>query len=156
MHRIKEILLGHIAEAAVVLLGIIGAIVAPILAKSLLPFVAESVTTLQWLKLVLALLALLFFAVLYIIVIYFKSKNPVVRLLKKYEFLEREGIYKKKNTDRFFCPSCLLNGVESPVKVMKQGWLCQKKDCALFVHNPDYTPPKQPRARGITNWATRI
>lgn len=141
MEKIKEMLLGHAVQATFVLLGVVGALVGPVLAELVLPFVAASVTTLQLLKLVLSLSALLVVAVIYIIAHHLKSRNPAERLLKKYTFLEREGIYKGEDHD--YCPSCLSKGVASPLKVSALGWRCLNKDCDVFISNPDYEEPKR-------------
>ncbi len=70
MKKIKHLLLSHVAETTVAPLALVGAFAASILAQPILPFIDASVNTLEWLKLVLALLALLFSALIYIIVIY--------------------------------------------------------------------------------------
>jgi hypothetical protein len=66
----------------------------------------------------------------------FSTKN----LQDKYDFIKELGIYKSKESGHYFCTSCLMNNIESPLTEKQNGWRCELKDCGKFYSNPSYHP----------------
>jgi len=59
-------------------------------------------------------------------------------LLDKYEFDKTYGIYKSKSKEDelYYCTSCLLKGIVSPLKENRSRWSCLSKECGQFYENP--------------------
>ena len=70
-----------------------------------------------------------------------KEKFSARKLQDKYNFNETYGVYESKETKQYFCTSCLLKGIESPLRKQESGWDCQLKDCDQFYSNPSYKFP---------------
>lgn len=73
----------------------------------------------------------------------FKQKQKTPSLQSKYVFDETYGIYKSKETGHYFCTSCLLNNIESPLTERPSGWRCESNDCKKIYPNPSYKAPKR-------------
>lgn len=69
------------------------------------------------------------------------QSNQVSKLKEKYTFNKTYGIYKSNGSEHFFCTSCLLNNIESPLSEDEAGWRCQLKQCGMYYSNPSYNPP---------------
>lgn len=111
---------------------------------------SENVPKSILLLLPIVLLSLLFIAVLYIIYLRKKIKNPI----DDYEFDEKIGILHNPKDNLAYCISCLHKGIKSPLKVQDNGWLCLNKDCGKFYPNPEYKEPVyKPIHRTGRNWA---
>lgn len=63
------------------------------------------------------------------------------KILDKYEFIKELGIYRSKKSGHYFCSSCLMKNIESPLTEKPGGWRCELKDCGKNYHNPSYHPP---------------
>lgn len=63
-------------------------------------------------------------------------KNKDIK--SKYIFDKTTGIYKSKETNNCYCPSCLLDNKESPMIESDKGWRCTSKVCRQFYRNPKY------------------
>ena len=64
----------------------------------------------------------------------FSAKN----LQDKYIFIKELGIYKSKESGHYFCTSCLIKNIESPLTEKENGWQCEVKGCDKFYSNPSY------------------
>jgi hypothetical protein len=64
-------------------------------------------------------------------------------LQDKYDFIKELGIYKSKESGHYFCTSCLMNNIASPLTEKQSGWRCELKDCGKFYSNPSYQLPKR-------------
>ncbi len=64
-------------------------------------------------------------------------------LQDKYDFIKEFGIYESKVSGHYFCTSCLMKNIGSPLTEKQNGWQCELKDCNKFYSNPSYHPPQQ-------------
>ena len=67
-----------------------------------------------------------------------KEKPSPVNLKDKYTFIKELGIYKSKEAGHYFCTSCLMKNIESPLTEKENGWQCEVKGCDKFYSNPSY------------------
>jgi hypothetical protein len=74
-----------------------------------------------------------------------KEKPSPVNLKDKYTFIKDLGIYKSNESGHYFCTSCLMNNIESPLTTKQNGWRCELRGCDKFYNNPSYQPPPQKR-----------
>jgi hypothetical protein len=81
-----------------------------------------------------------------------KEKTAAEILQEKYEFIKKFGIYKSKESGRYFCAACLMNNIESPLTEKLSGWQCQLKDCSQFYIKPGYKEPKRKRQTKYLQW----
>jgi len=72
-----------------------------------------------------------------------KEKSFDKNLRDKYKFNSTYGIYESKESGHYFCTSCLMKNIESPLTKKDNGWQCEVKDCDKFYENPSYQYPKQ-------------
>jgi regulator of replication initiation timing len=72
-----------------------------------------------------------------------EQAKVISRIQNKYVFDKTYGIFKSKESDHFFCTSCLMKNIESPLTVTKSGWRCELKDCGKFYSNPSFKPKRQ-------------
>ncbi|MCX5693530.1 MAG: hypothetical protein NT014_00090 [Candidatus Omnitrophica bacterium] len=73
-------------------------------------------------------------------------------ILSKYDFVDRIGIYKLKNSNSYFCHKCLVDKtLESPLKTEAMGWRCGA--CGSFYDNPDYHHGRQVSSQGYDPFA---
>ncbi len=72
------------------------------------------------------------------------QSKEVSQMKEKYSFVKECGIYQLKDgkSNHYFCASCLLHGIESPLLENSSGWKCQSKECDKFYMNPEWTPPQ--------------
>jgi ribosomal protein L37AE/L43A len=69
-----------------------------------------------------------------------EEKFSANNLQDKYVFAKELGIYKSKESGHYFCTSCLMKNIESPLTEKQSGWHCELKDCGKFYSNPSYHP----------------
>jgi hypothetical protein len=69
-----------------------------------------------------------------------EEKYSTNNLQDKYVFVKELGIYKSKESGHYFCTSCLMKNIESPLTEKQSGWRCEIKDCDKFYSNPSYQP----------------
>ncbi len=75
-----------------------------------------------------------------------QEKSSAENLQDKYEFIKEFGIYKSKESGNYFCASCLMKNIESPLTQRRTGWRCESKGCGKFYTNPAYqTQKRKPR-----------
>jgi hypothetical protein len=72
-----------------------------------------------------------------------KERPSPVNLKDKYTFIKELGIYKSKESGHYFCTSCLMKNIESPLTERQSGWQCELKGCDKFYSNPSYNYPQQ-------------
>ena len=80
------------------------------------------------------------------------EKTAAELLQEKYDFIEKFGIYKSKESGRYFCASCLTKNIESPLTEKLSGWQCELKDCGQFYIKPGYKEPKRKRQNKYLQW----
>jgi hypothetical protein len=73
-------------------------------------------------------------------IIALEEKFSTNNLQDKYVFIKELGIYKSKESGHYFCASCLMKNIESPLTEKQNGWRCELKDCGKFYSNPAYQP----------------
>ena len=56
-----------------------------------------------------------------------------------YLFDSRLGLYRHKSKLWFYCPKCVLKGIQSPLPDSIKFWQCLADD-SHFFENPDYVP----------------
>jgi hypothetical protein len=67
------------------------------------------------------------------------KENPSpVNLKDKYTFIKELGIYQSKESGHYFCTSCLMKNIESPLTTKQNGWRCELQGCDKFYSNPSY------------------
>jgi hypothetical protein len=71
------------------------------------------------------------------------KKSFAKGLQDKYDFIKELGIYKSKESGHFFCTSCLMKNIESPLTEKPSGWRYELKDCGEFYSNPSHHLPKR-------------
>ena len=52
------------------------------------------------------------------------------------------GVSQHKATGEYFCTSCLINRILSPMRQDETGWYCLRKGCEQKYPNPKYKPSK--------------
>ncbi|MGA3280317.1 MAG: hypothetical protein ABSD50_04955 [Smithella sp.] len=62
------------------------------------------------------------------------------KIIDKYEFIKELGTYKSKESGHYFCSSCLMKNIESPLTETPGGWRCELKDCGKYYRNPSFHP----------------
>ncbi len=72
-----------------------------------------------------------------------EEKSSTINLRDRYDFVKELGIYKSKESGHYFCTSCLINNIESPLTDRQNGWHCERKECGKFYSNPSYQYPKR-------------
>jgi len=72
-----------------------------------------------------------------------KEKPSPINLKDQYTFIKALGIYKSKESGHYFCTSCLMNNIESPLTDKQNGWRCELRGCGKFYSNPSYQPPPE-------------
>jgi len=80
-----------------------------------------------------------------------QEKSSTTNLQDKYDFIKELGIYKSKESGHYFCASCLMKNIESPLTERRTGWRCELKDCGKFYTNPAYQRPKR-KPRKYFQW----
>jgi regulator of replication initiation timing len=81
-----------------------------------------------------------------------QEKSSTENLQDKYVFIKELGIYKSKESGHYFCASCLMKNIESPLTQKQGGWRCELKDCGIFYKNPAYQAPKR-KPRKLFQWS---
>jgi hypothetical protein len=59
-----------------------------------------------------------------------------------YLFNEINGVCSHKKTGKFFCTSCLIKNIESPLKTLSYGWICLNKECNSYYNDPNNPEPE--------------
>jgi len=72
-----------------------------------------------------------------------QKKSSTKNVQDKYDFITELGIYKSKESGHYFCFSCLMKNIESPLTEKQGGWWCESKDCGKFYIDPSYKPSKR-------------
>ena len=72
-----------------------------------------------------------------------EEKSSAKKLKDKYNFNSTYGIYESKESGNYFCASCLMKNIESPLTKKQNGWQCELKGCDKFYSNPLYEYTQQ-------------
>jgi hypothetical protein len=81
-------------------------------------------------------------------------QNSPPRFSDECTFDQRLGLYKHKTRPEFFCGTCTVNNVVSPLRVQENGWMCLV-DPKHWHRNPDYKEPQYQPVRPSRSWAMR-
>jgi hypothetical protein len=126
------LLIGLIGGVVGYLLQIIYTAIAVPFAQKILP--AMSQESLFAISIVLFLLLLI--SLLFMYVFWRKSKTYIdVFEYSRDPFI---GVSQHKATGEYFCTSCLINHILSPVREDETGWTCLRKGCEQKYVNPKY------------------
>lgn len=72
-----------------------------------------------------------------------EEKSSATKLQDKYNFNSTYGVSESKESGHYFCTSCLMKNIESPLTKKQNGWRCELKGCGKFYENPSYKYPQQ-------------
>ena len=72
-----------------------------------------------------------------------EEKSSGKSLRDKYTFNSTYGVYESKESGHYFCTSCLMKNIESPLTTKDNGWQCELKGCDKFYSNLSYQPPQE-------------
>jgi len=144
---IKEILT-VLVTALVTMLGTIWFSIQDPLAEMLSAKVPKSILLL----LPIILLLLLILALSLVFILYNKLKNPI----NDYEFDQDLGILRNPKDGLYYCTSCLLKGIKSPLRVYDASWECQSMECKrIYRSNSEKKPSFQKiYRRNLKNYVT--
>ncbi len=78
----------------------------------------------------------------------YDDKFSIKAIRDRYKFDEKRGVMVTPE-QHYFCTSCLLEGVESQLTTLANGWRCERKACEKFYKNPDYRDPTAAREEYI-------
>ena len=132
------LLIGIIGGVVGYLLQIIFTAIAVPFAQKILP--AMSQESLLAISIVLFLLLLIS---LFFIYIFWKKSNAYIDVFE-YSRDPFIGISQHKATGEYFCTSCLINHILSPVREDETGWSCLRKGCEQTYPNAKYKSVKVP------------
>lgn len=129
-------LIGAVGGVAGYLLQIIyTAIVIPFIQKVLPSIPQESLLAIN-----IILFLLLIISVISLFIFWRKSKTYID--LFEYSRDPLVGVSKHKATGEYFCTSCLINRIISPVRKDDTGWYCLRKGCEQKYPNPKNKPAR--------------
>lgn len=141
----KEKLQAHALEASLASLGIALPAWLLLAESSLVPYVSQ--LSPSW---VIRSTALLLVVALWLsaLLIFFRPKL---------QFDPRLGIYRDRKTGLYYCPSCHIKKLRSPLKEGPRGWFCSVKDCRQSYINPDHKAPSAGvhHSAGRNSWMSR-
>jgi hypothetical protein len=111
------------------------AIVVPVVQKILPSIPQESLLAIC---IILCLLLLISLSALYI---FWKKSKTYIDL---FEYIRDPlvGVSQHKATGEYFCTSCLINRILSPVREDETGWYCLRKGCEQKYPKPKYKSSK--------------
>jgi hypothetical protein len=74
-----------------------------------------------------------------------KEKLSAKELVSKYDFNKTIGVYVSKEDEQYYCTSCLLKGIESPLHESSSGWHCKLGSCEQHYYSSrNIDPPPTP------------
>jgi hypothetical protein len=129
------------------LIGVIGGVAGYLLQilyiAIVIPFVQKIVPSISQemlLAIIIILLLLLLISLIAIYIFWRKSKSYID--LFAYSRDPLVGVSQHKATGEYFCTSCLINRIISPVREDETGWYCLRKGCEQKYPNPKYKSSK--------------
>jgi hypothetical protein len=111
------------------------AVVIPFAQKILPTMPQESLLAINVLLFLLLLISLLF------LYIYWRKSKTYIDVFE-YARDPVVGVSQHKATGEYFCTSCLINRIISPVRQDETGWYCMRKGCEQEYPNPKYKPSR--------------
>jgi hypothetical protein len=130
-----------------ILIGIVSGVIAYLLLSIyialVIPFVQKvlpSISQESFLAIIIVLFLLLLISLIAIYIFWKKSKTYID--LFEYARDPVVGVSQHKATGEYFCTSCLINRILSPVREDETGWYCLRKGCEQKYPNPKYKSPK--------------
>lgn len=129
------------------LIGVIGGVVGYLLQISytaiVIPFIQKllpSIPQESLLAICIVLFLLLLISLLALYIFWKKSKTYID--LFEYSRDPLVGVSQHKATGEYFCTSCLINRIISPVREDETGWYCMRKGCEQKYPNLKYKSSK--------------
>jgi hypothetical protein len=123
------------------LIGVVGGVVGYLLQNMYVtfavPFIEKIVPSLSQESLLVLIVILLFLLMVSSVALFFfwrKSKTSIDLFVYARDPLI--GISQHKATGEYFCTSCLINRILSPVREDETGWICLRKGCEQKYLNP--------------------
>ena len=123
--------------------GILGYLLQIIYTAIVIPFVQKIVPSISqeaMLAIIMILLLLLLISLIAMYIFWRKSKSYID--LFAYSRDPLVGVSQHKATGEYFCTSCLINRIISPVREDETGWYCMRKGCEQKYLNPKYKSSK--------------
>ena len=65
---------------------------------------------------------------------------------EKYQFNETRKVYVSRESDDYFCPSCLQDGIESRLQKSTTGWQCKLSECNKLYSDPSFKLSKRKKS----------
>jgi hypothetical protein len=119
--------------------GVVGYLLQIIYTALVIPFIQKIVPSIpqeSLLAISIILFLLLLISLLALYVFWKKSKTYIN--LFDYSRDPFIGVSQHKATGEYFCTSCLINRILSPVRQDETGWYCLRKGCEQKYPNPKY------------------
>jgi hypothetical protein len=127
--------------------GVVGYLLQNIYVTFAVPFVEKIVPSLSQGSLLVLIVILLFLLLVSSVALFFywrKSKTYIDLFVYARDPLI--GISQHKATGEYFCTSCLINRILSPVREDETGWTCLRKGC-----EQKYLTPKSRSSKNAGN-----
>jgi hypothetical protein len=139
MTKLKELLQTKALEGLIViLLGLLGYLLGNVWQEISVPLIQKVLPAISTKAMASVTLIAFLLLVLTWLYIFFTRKKS-----RKYRFDKRLGIYFHKKTGEPYCPSCLIQNLDSPLKESEEGWRCRNRFCLQFYVNPDHKSPTE-------------
>lgn len=123
--------------------GVVGHLLSIVYTTVAIPFVQKILPAMSQESLLainITLIVLLVVAIIAVYVYWKKSRTYID--LFDYSRDPLVGVSRHKATGEYFCTSCLIHRIVSPVRQDETGWYCLRKGCEQKYPNPKYKPPK--------------
>ncbi len=132
--------------------GVVGHLLSTVMVTVAIPFLQKILPSMSQESLLAIILSLIFLLVVSLVAlfIYWKKTRTYIDLFD-YSRDPRVGVSRHKATGEYFCTSCLVNQIISPVRQDETGWHCMRKGCEQHYPHPRHKSPK-----GATNVKRQI
>ena len=123
--------------------GVVGYLLQIIYLAIVIPFVQKILPSMSQESLfaICIILFLLFLISLIALYIFWKKSKSYIDVFE-YSRDPLIGVSQHKATGEYFCTSCLINRIISPVREDETGWYCMRKGCEQKYPNPKYKASK--------------
>jgi hypothetical protein len=123
--------------------GVVGYLLSIVYTTGVIPFIQKILPTISQESLLAVNVSLVFLLLVAvaIIYVYWKKSRTYIDLFD-YSRDPNVGVSRHKATGEYFCTSCLINQIISPVRQDESGWYCLRKGCEQIYPHPKYKSPK--------------
>jgi hypothetical protein len=123
--------------------GVIGYLLQILYITIAIPFVQKVLPSMsqESLLIISITLLLLLLVSLVALFIYWRKSKTYIDLFE-YSRDPLVGVSRHKATGEYFCTSCLINRIISPMREDETGWYCMRKGCEQMYPRPKYKPAK--------------